>query len=377
MATKRLEERFGFSGGKVDRTGPYPVVRGVLLCGPTSANRRRYRREAFAGDRVKRYDNRPVFLNHGKGGESRDYQDKVATIENARHRDDGMPVGDLAVNPKHPFAEAFLFDAEHKPGACGMSHVAHCQTAHAADGWEDVTEMVEAESVDVVVGPATTKGLFESKGAGVFTFKKLAEWVAKHPKATSKQALKAKKLGEDLDGMGGGMADMAAAPEEPAADADPDEAITAGFKAAFDAIRDKLFDGSMDKKTAFKKLSAIFDGHSDATDAADTGGDTGGSSDDSAKEGKKPALDAVLSECTKAGIKNVRPTLLKTLMRTPEAAERAELIREDLERTAPPAERPTSGGRNPAPGATGGGGKPSTEVKVPTDGKAFAESVRR
>lgn len=160
--SKLLTEKFGMDRVRVDRTGPYPRLIGVSLCGPNSANRRRYKREAFAGNRINRYANRPVFLNHGKGrGESRQYQDKIGTLENPRLRADGFPVADIAINSGHPFSEAFLWDATHKPNSIGMSHVASCATTVAADGFEEIGEILEVESVDVVLDPATVAGLFE------------------------------------------------------------------------------------------------------------------------------------------------------------------------------------------------------------------------
>jgi hypothetical protein len=157
---KRFIERMAMSG-RVDRTGKYPVIRGVLLCGSSSLNRRRYKPEAFAGDRVKRYNSKPVFLNHGDGRTSRDYRDQMGWVENPRLRSDGMPEGDIAIKPTHPLAETVLWDAEHRPSNVGMSHVANCETRPGADGWDEVIEMIEAESVDLVVGPATVKSLFE------------------------------------------------------------------------------------------------------------------------------------------------------------------------------------------------------------------------
>ena len=162
---KTLTETFGFSAGKVDRTGVAPVVKNVLLCGPVSANRRRYLASAFEGSRVNRYNGAPVFLNHSGRHEDRVYQDKIAVVENVRHRADGMPVGDLRVNPGHPFREAFLFDAEHSPTSCGMSHVAACQTRTAKDGTEEIIAVDAVESVDVVLKPATSAGLYESRMA--------------------------------------------------------------------------------------------------------------------------------------------------------------------------------------------------------------------
>ncbi len=159
--SKIYTEKSVMSNVRVDRTGPYPRLIGVSLCGPNSANRRRYRREAFAGNRINRYANRPVFLNHSQSRAGRQYQDKIGTLENPRLRADGFPVADIAINSGHPFAEAFLWDATHKPNSIGMSHVANCATKVAADGFEEIGEILSVESVDVVLDPATVAGLFE------------------------------------------------------------------------------------------------------------------------------------------------------------------------------------------------------------------------
>ncbi len=417
MATQLIAERFGFSGGKVRRDGPSPVIEGVLLCGPQSANRRRYRVEAFAGERVKLYDGRIVFLNHGKGSEAhgRDYQDKIAVVENARHRADGMPLGDLAVNPKHPYAETFLWDAEHQPKSCGMSHVARCQTEPGADGWEDVTEILEALSVDVVVDPATTQGLYESKsdewisdkirtlmhegyeqdqaiaiayhmagrsrkdaknhkrresrrervesrvrqpeGVAVFTWKQLSEWVIRSPRSTIKTIERAKRIAEQV-----GM-DEPALPAEPAADADPDETVTAGLKQAGHAAWDACLAGEMTLQELISKLKDLLKDH----DKYSGGGEApGGGGEETAPESRsgtlRPVVDPwdVLRECTAAGLTSPSGPLLRMLSRCPDVEERAAFIREERSR-AHPAEKPRSAGRG-----DGTGGVPSREPEAIT-----------
>ncbi|HJZ59069.1 MAG TPA: hypothetical protein VKE74_29260 [Gemmataceae bacterium] len=69
----RIVEKFDFSAGRVDRSGPRPLICGVLLCGAVSANRRRYKAEAFAGKRIQCYADRPVYINHGNGRTDNSY----------------------------------------------------------------------------------------------------------------------------------------------------------------------------------------------------------------------------------------------------------------------------------------------------------------
>jgi hypothetical protein len=171
MAVTRITERFDFTGGTVSGTDAAPVVVGVLACGAVSRNRRRYLKEAFAGERVKRYNGIPVKVTPKHGEASGLYSEEIGTTQNARHRDDGMPLVDILLNPEKPLAKAFAWDAAHNPRACSMSHVADCTTRRAADGWDEVTELVEALSLDVIgAGRAgTTKGIRESTGSRAVT----------------------------------------------------------------------------------------------------------------------------------------------------------------------------------------------------------------
>jgi|SRR6185295_14356416 len=357
MACVLLQERFAFTGGKVKRpgvdgyTGAYPIVEGVLLCGSISANKRRYKPEAFAGDRVKRYNDRPVFFNHGKRNETRGYEEKGGSIENARHRADGMPIGDLAVNPEHPLAKAFLFDAEHKPGSCGMSHVAHCETVRSADGWDEVTEMVEAESVDVVVGPATTKGLFESKGGAAvkITIKTLAERIVKHPKSTTEQCTRMKALAEGEYGL--------REVEEPAADAEPASEIDKAFESLMSAHLSEMIAGSTTVDDFCKKIKALAKAHKGKEEPKDEPAEP-------PKEGKQPAdYPTILRECAAQGYVATADEL-EMLALQPDAAKRKAFI--EGQRAKVKAEEVKSGGRRP-----GAGSPPAGSTTTVTEERAI------
>lgn len=340
MPSKRLEERFAYEGGKVDRTGPRPIVRGVLLCGPTSANRRRYAKEAFAGDRVKKYDGRPVFLNHGDGRSGRRYEDRIAKVVNPRHRADGMPIGDLEVRPKHPFAELLLDDAENDGGSIGMSHVAHCQTRPGADGWEDVSAVESVESVDVVLDPATTKGLYESTGGQRVSLfvKQLTEALVKHPKVTAKVGLRLKRLGE-MDGMDAAPTAMDAPPAD---DADPDDAVMAAFKAAIADVVDKAMSGDLDPKAALGKIKSLLTSHAGLNDDGKTP-DT--DADPTTPESKRPSLRDVIAECEAAKLPDPPVKLAERLTTIADKDTRAFVIEQ--------AKRTTEGGGRETPIAAG------------------------
>jgi hypothetical protein len=350
MVARRLIERFEFSG-KVGEGDKANVIEDVLLCGSTSRNRRRYLKKAFAGDRVKRYNGRPVYLNHTNERRSRIYQDHIGTIENAHHNSDGMPVGNVRLNPEKPYARALLWDAKNNPTACGMSHVADCETVKAADGWDDVTELVHVESVDFVVDPATTNGFREQRERIMaFTIKETAAWVQRHPKASTNRILGIKWLAE-MDGMGD-VGALDAAPED---GAEPDEPGLAAFKAAImETITSCMSDGG-DPSECLKKVKELLKGH-----AAYKGDKAKDASEDppADKEEKESvqrrstAITEAIAACDKASF---RPSGddLDILVSTP-PAKRVAMI-ERLKQTTTGTGRETPRATSRAPGGGGGG----------------------
>lgn len=370
MATALLTERFAFTSGTVGGTAEAPVVENVLACGPVSENRRRYLVQAFAGDRIKRYIGAPVFSNHGKDRDGRTYQEQIGIIADARHRGDGMPLIDIAVNPEKELGRAFLWDARHQPKACGMSHVAHCETARAADGWDEVTELVKVESVDVISAgnAATTKGLYEStKGRTVAALmvRAITESLVKHPKVGSKVALRLKRLGE-MDGMDAVPTTMDAAPAD---DAEPDDAVMAAFKAAIADVVDKAMSGDLDPKAALTKIKSLLTSHAGLNDdgTPDKDGDPK-TPDDAATEAKKKAawggaiLEA-LDACDKAKF-TPSPEDRELIAAAP--ADRRPALIERLKKTteAKPAGQSPSGASR-RPGAGSAGHQPVTEATKP------------
>lgn len=365
---KLLTERVAFSGGTIGGTAEAPVIEGVLLCGAVSANRRRYLTKAFEGERVKRYNGKPVNLNHGRDRDGRPYQEQIGVIQNARHRADGMPIGDIAVNPKKPYAEAFLWDAKHQPKACGMSHVAHCETTRGKDGWEDVTELVAVESVDVIGAgnAATTKGLFEHKGSAVkISLKTFVERFG--PQWGAKKWAAATKLVEDM----GDLTDVPSV-EEPPADAGGGD-LKAALMSALAPMLDEAFDSGDSSKliAALKDFIKLHAKHTGKETPAETPADDG--DDDAAEESKKPQPWTVLKECRDADY-HPSDTELEILAREPDATKRKTYVTEQKKKAAnAKAEKPVAGGRPPGPG---GATVKATEAKVPTEAKAFAASIR-
>lgn len=301
----QVEERSVFSGGSVDRSDPNkPKIIGALLNGNVSANNfigegknrqtvagRRYLAEAFANGRVQRYNGKPIFLNHpAKPTDSRDYRDKIAVVENARTRADGMPIGDLVVNPKNPYAEQFLWDAEHSPNSCGMSHRALFKWRAGTDQFAEAVELEEVLSVDVVVEPATTSGVFEHKEQPVkMKLAQVAEWVSKHPKSTAAQCLAIKSLAESYP-----VQEM----DEPAADSEPGATIDEAFRSLLHAHVDELLADSQTLDDFMKKVKALHKAHKGPEKKE--GEEGGESKEDKMAESKQIGLDKAVRICTES-----------------------------------------------------------------------------
>jgi hypothetical protein len=364
LLTERVQA--AFANTKVAGTPEAPVVEGVLLCGPVSANRRRYLKAAFEGERVERYNGVPVKVTARHGDSGALYQEQIGTVQNARHREsDGMPIGDIAVNPHKPLAPAFLWDAKHQPKACGMSHVANCDTVRASDGWDEVTELVEAVSVDVIGanGAATTKGLFESKTMKL-SVKALCESLIKHPKVAATLAVRLKRLGE-MDGMDALDSGLDAAPAD--TEPDTDDAVMSAFKAAISDVVDKAMSGDLDPKAALAKIKSLLSSHAGLNDDGTPDTDADPTTPES-----KPTLAGLVAECKAKGFAASADDLA-ILSDVPTAAGRAGLI-ERLKKAVEGqgAERPKSTGRTPPTNGT----TRTAEAYTPRDPKDFAKTFR-
>jgi hypothetical protein len=244
-----------------------------------------------------------------------------------------------------------------------------CETKRGKDGREVVEAIKSVESIDLVASPATTKGLFESKGTAVnrISLKQYAErrGPALGPDTWGAIVKLCKEMGDDF----------ADAPvmDEPPADAAPEGDLKTALMSALAPMLDEAFDsGDVSKLVSalkdFVKLHAKHTGKEEPKDEPPAGDD-----EPEKEEGKRPTMAGVLAECKAAGLESPAVEFVAALMETPSAAARAPFIKLAREAKAPKAETPKAGGRAPGAGETG---KHTTEKAVPTDGKAFAESVR-
>lgn len=165
----QVRESFAFSGGRVDESGPYPVIRGVLLCGPTSEHGYDYPPSAWTDEDIRAYEGIKSFEGHRDG--QRFPSEMVGVFKNPRRRADGMPEADFHLEPDHPLTPRLIRAAKHDPSRFSFS-----QTAQVNFGTRGGRKVVEGfkrsagrpliHTVDVVNIGATTGGIFESAPTG-------------------------------------------------------------------------------------------------------------------------------------------------------------------------------------------------------------------
>lgn len=182
-----------------------PIVRNVKVLGTTSRNGREYPLQVMAKARGL-YEGKPVNLDHPKPQQTeREFCERFGRLTNVRMGNDGL-YADMTYNPAHPYAQAFTWWAKNDPNAVGLSHNATARIQRNAAGKDEVTEILEVESVDLVADPATTKGLMES----LKTIQENAMYGEDDKKVDGKPVLE-----EGPDGMAGMLqGDSAQAPSD-------------------------------------------------------------------------------------------------------------------------------------------------------------------
>jgi hypothetical protein len=203
--TETLQEFCDWHGAAVRVDRAAGVVRGVKILGLRSRNGRSYLPEALA-EAAALYEDAKVNVNHAKGqpGTARDYQDRIGVIRNVAARPGEGLFADFHFNPKHALAEQLAWDAEHAPQNVGFSHNVEARTARRGD--QVVVEAItRVQSVDLVADPATTAGLFESRGqgqpaAGTLTVESLnRDWPELFEAITHEQADEVQRLQAEVE----------------------------------------------------------------------------------------------------------------------------------------------------------------------------------
>lgn len=138
------------------------IAKRVLLLGAESLNGRRYGIEARQKAAAK-YEGAKGFLNHPEGETlERDVRDWFCTYQNVTVEADGT-YADQHYLLEHPNYKQLAELAQKRWKDYGLSHVADCDAVKAADGIDDVREIREVFSVDLVIDPGHGRTLFESR----------------------------------------------------------------------------------------------------------------------------------------------------------------------------------------------------------------------
>lgn len=283
------------------------LIRGVKVLGRISPNKHKipgaekgteYTTEAMQAA-IPLYEGAPVYKNHPPRTHVdvvRPISEEFGWLTNPVLRDAGI-YADLHLFTSDPDAQKILEAAEKNPRAFALSHNADGRF-EVRNGKAYIVEIPEVRSVDIVTRGGTVSSLFESKEPPIATKKLRALFESLGPKAKRKAAQKQVKHLLEVDGLV--TDDMAM--EEPAADASPEDALLAGFKAAMNAILD---DDTLDASAKQKKIGEYLKAHEKltaepatadegetTTEEADDEGETETPESEECVTGKKPMKES-------------------------------------------------------------------------------------
>lgn len=185
LRTIKLTESFQLPAGnlKVDRDKG--IIFDVKMGGISSKNTHgqqgvdgsEYKLEAYRAA-IPLYEGRRSFFNHPAGRRARaerQFQEFAGCFRDVKVKDDGL-YGNLHYVKGDPLCEKLATVAESMPEQVGMSHNAtgksHVETKRRKNVIESIPEVL---SVDLVMDPATTNGMFESQETTVKTLKQFLE----------------------------------------------------------------------------------------------------------------------------------------------------------------------------------------------------------
>ncbi len=138
------------------------IIRGVVLLGPVSKNKREYTRECMQKS-IPLFEGVQAFINHPSSEEEktgrRDVRNLAGKYVNARY-EEGKVKADAMLLPNEN-GKLYMDVAETMPDVAGNSQNAHGKW-RSDGGKQIVEELTQVFSVDLVANPATTRGMFES-----------------------------------------------------------------------------------------------------------------------------------------------------------------------------------------------------------------------
>ena len=160
MSTALMEPPASPAAPPADTTGQAVVkIPDVLFLGNTSKKNRRY--PPAAQDDVIRLASKGVrvMLDHSEPGTRRSVRDLLGYAEDLRREPNGVK-GTLCVFTANPMSSMVIHAAKHAPKTLGMS-IDSRGSSHNEKGVIVVDSVDQLLSIDVVLRPATTEGLFE------------------------------------------------------------------------------------------------------------------------------------------------------------------------------------------------------------------------
>lgn len=354
-------ERAPFAQSRVNREAGY--IDGVLICGVTSRNGRDYPPHVLARD-YARYESAPVNADHG---DESTVGRRLGWFTDVKPGADGRPRGRLNILKSHPLAESVFEAAERNPALFGMSHVAVCGTKRV-NGRETVESINKVLSIDLVADPATTKSLYESFQPYTEQPMKLrayCEQVAAKWPAVAEQL----KVVREMDGM-----DEVEMPDDmPAVDAAPasDDPVKAAFMTAIRGLTDQLESDGITGDEFMSKVKDLLKAH----------GKMSGKSAP-AEPAEPPAevesLKKQLADVLKENAELKLAALIGDAPLTEVQRKAVAALDNDADRKALVESFKQSKSSGPKSGEQNWQRtKPATTGSIPTDGKAFAESLKR
>jgi len=344
------------------------VIRGVKVLGRESKNGRTYSDRAMQ-EAAKLYEGCEVNVDHPSpenASKPRGVMEGAGWLRGVKVGTDGV-FADLHYLESHPATPILLERAERNPDRFGLSHNADGTVRQ--DGQRFIVESIErVYSVDLVRGPATNQGLFESENPEETPKKmkrKLTEIFSGLAKAKPDCAAALKPLME-MDGE----YEMEAAPAE-AAPAD----LHGAFKAACVTVLD---DDSLDMAAKVSKIKEILKAEEKLAGKSEEPSEPP-AEDPPAEEEKVAEQVKSLSEQLAKLTKRQELTDMLEAAGTSRAVLGAERVKQLTEATDPAAllktwpRSVTHPANRPSPGILHEQEKPLAEVK---DAKDFAASIR-
>lgn len=168
---------------------PY-FIPDVVVCTSLSKNGYSYSLDALK-KATRLYHGKAVYLDH----KDKSVKDKIGWIENPRFISDGKSgkiIADLFLIPTHQFAKNILWASKYKPDLFSLSH--------HIDGVMDETnnnviEIKQVYSVDLVGVGGTTKTLFEQKGSKMLvSLREQFDNIVKNETTNASQVFRLKKI---------------------------------------------------------------------------------------------------------------------------------------------------------------------------------------